>query len=203
MAIIYSKGNEVSVSLDGTKTPRPTYDNRVVATFTRSEQIMSDIWEDVRHVIVWDDLTASVKDVWGDNAVIDAPADIIAKATDWKIDDLLQLRKLDFAREVDAAKAKAQSIARDKMLRVVSGRKIAKGIEAQCFWYGETKWGFSVGLQMADGSRQFTSANNVEVINPERYERLPQEPDWTEVRAELAVNFARYQNWDARRAGWR
>lgn len=199
MAITYSKGNEFSIRLDGTKTARPTYENRVVATFTRSEQVMSDIWDDIRHVIVWDDVTASVKDVWGDAAVVDAPADIITKATNWKIDDLLHVRKLDYLRSVDDAKAKAQRIGRNKMLRVVAGRKIAKGTEAQCFWYGETRWGFSVGLQMADGSRQFTSASNVEVVNPEQYEEIPTEPNWHDVRDELTVNFIRYQNWSSRR----
>ncbi len=50
-----------------------------------------------------------------------------------------------------------------KTLRVKAGRKLAKGLIGRCFWFGQTKYGHSVGIEV-NGEKLFTSMGNVEVI---------------------------------------
>lgn len=74
-----------------------------------------------------------------------------------------------------------------KMVKVVRGRKVPIGTVAEVFWYGANRFGgFSVGLRHADGSRVFTDAKNVEVVNWESY--LPAD------REERACQWAEYQS---------
>jgi hypothetical protein len=56
------------------------------------------------------------------------------------------------------------TIRRGKDVRVIKGRKIPIGTEARVFWLGQTKYGVSVGLELADGRRLFTAIANLEVI---------------------------------------
>ena len=55
-----------------------------------------------------------------------------------------------------------------KSVRVIKGRKVAKGTEGRVFWTGQDSYrpgAFRVGLETADGSRVFTAGTNVEVIS--------------------------------------
>lgn len=51
-----------------------------------------------------------------------------------------------------------------KTLQVIKGRKIEKGTVGECFWFGDTKFGKSVGIITSGGKKQFTSAGNVKVV---------------------------------------
>lgn len=51
-----------------------------------------------------------------------------------------------------------------KKLQVIKGRKIQKGTIGECFWFGDTKFGKSVGIVTSCGKKQFTSASNVKVV---------------------------------------
>lgn len=62
-------------------------------------------------------------------------------------------------------------ILRDKMrvekyktVKVVRGRKVPKGTIGRVFWMGDSGYGESVGLELADGKKVFTAKTNVEVI---------------------------------------
>lgn len=52
-----------------------------------------------------------------------------------------------------------------KLVRVVRGRKLPRGTEGEIFWMGSTAYGPSIGLRLIDGSKVFTSPNNVEVLS--------------------------------------
>lgn len=56
-----------------------------------------------------------------------------------------------------------------KTVKVVKGRKIPKGTVAEVFWYGETAYGWRVGLEF-EGKREFTAAHNVEVVTESQME---------------------------------
>lgn len=60
--------------------------------------------------------------------------------------------------------------ARGKFAKVVRGRKVSKGAVGEIFWIQplhQARWGQSVGLELANGTRVFTYLKNIEVIKPE------------------------------------
>jgi hypothetical protein len=61
----------------------------------------------------------------------------------------------------------AQTPTKGKYVKVVKGRKVPKGTIGEVFWRGQNQWGWSVGLELANGDRVFTADHNVEVIKPE------------------------------------
>ena len=71
-------------------------------------------------------------------------------------------------KRVEAIRRKAleekllKTIEKDKMLKIIAGRKIPKGSAGVCFWVGDTLYGKNVGI-MIDGKKVFTSIRNVEV----------------------------------------
>jgi len=69
------------------------------------------------------------------------------------------------AREAEEAAREAALPLRGRRVRVVRGRKIAKGLEGVAFWYGETKYGWRVGFKV-EGSDDpiWIDARNVEVV---------------------------------------
>lgn len=62
------------------------------------------------------------------------------------------------------AAAEAATPRKGKRIRVIKGRKVAKGTVGYSFWYGQTAFGYRVGLLKDDGTKVFTAADNVEVI---------------------------------------
>lgn len=55
-------------------------------------------------------------------------------------------------------------VRRDKLVRVIRGRKLPIGTEGIVFWIGNTKYGESVGIELSDKTRVFTARSNVVVI---------------------------------------
>ena len=84
-------------------------------------------------------------------------AEIARKVAETRKEEEIAKRKWEEAKE-------AATPRKGRRIRVVKGRKVAKGTVGYSFWYGETQWGFSVGILKDDGTKVFTSASNVEVI---------------------------------------
>ena len=63
-------------------------------------------------------------------------------------------------KEQEAALPKA-----GRRVLVVRGRKVPVGTEGTSFWYGDTQYGYRVGIELKDGTKVFTAANNVEVVD--------------------------------------
>lgn len=65
----------------------------------------------------------------------------------------------------EQAAKEAATPSKGKVVKVVKGRKIPIGTEAEVFWYGETGYGWRVGLALTEtGEKVFTAASNVEVL---------------------------------------
>lgn len=109
----------------------------------------------------------------------DATPEVIAEYREW-----LKRTGVESIRSSDIQKA--QTVEKGKLIRVVRGRKIAKGTVGYCFWVGRTNFGVSVGIQHEDGFREFTALKNVEVAGWEAY--LPE--NWEESIERRAEYFA-------------
>jgi hypothetical protein len=153
------------------------YVDRVLATFTRCERIMSDVWEDVRYVTVYTDAGDFVDVAVGykGSFEVDAPAALVAKweeskklAAEWaKVRAKVAAEREAVAR----AKREAATPYRGKTVKVVRGRKVPRGFVGEVIWYGEgKKYGYygsaplRVGVKDATGTVHWTDAKNVEVI---------------------------------------
>lgn len=157
------------------KVPRPTYAGVTLGTTGRDERIMSDVWAWVTYALVWDG--SRVKEVSVACSEFGSYADVVVDATDAvkaaaaaytaKLAADVEKRAADnsIGKAIDYAK----SLSRGKHVTVVKGRKVKIGTTGVIFWYGESKFGYRVGLELADGSRVFTAASNVSVTNPDEF----------------------------------
>jgi len=149
--------------------------------------------DSVGSVAVWDPIEK--KPVWfglgyengvysdgtrlGPNQFITYDATPEVKA-EWEAYKAAEKAKADQERKrAEAARAKweaEQEAAAPKPGRkviVIKGRKVAKGTTGKVFWHGQTLYGRRVGIVLADGSKVFTAADNVEVVdNLKMLERL-------------------------------
>ena len=84
----------------------------------------------------------------------------------------------------------ARTPAFGKTVKVVKGRKVAIGTTGEICWTGTSDFGVSrygtwgkakmrVGIRLLDGSKVFTDASNVEVLNPEKYEKPVADLEYT------------------------
>lgn len=55
-------------------------------------------------------------------------------------------------------------IERGVEVKVVRGRKVPVGTVARVFWSGETRFGWSCGLELTTGERVFTALKNLEAL---------------------------------------
>ena len=79
---------------------------------------------------------------------------------------------------IDSDHAKAHTITKGKIVKVVKGRKVPLGTVGEVFWMehvnydsynrrcGET---IKVGIKDSNGNKYYTYINNLEVVNPEDY----------------------------------
>lgn len=135
---------------------------RVVAVESYYYDGLTDFW-----AMVWNPETGEVVSgpACSCNTQVDAPAWVVAFYAIAKESARRERAARDAAAKAAAeAEAEACRPSYGKTVVVVRGRKIKKGTEATVFWLGETRWGWRVGLEMADGSRDFTDAGNVEVV---------------------------------------
>jgi hypothetical protein len=136
---------------------------------------------------VWDEDSGTVKTIvyastrgWTylNGASVDATPEVRLKAAAY-------YAKVNLASRLNAAAAAASTPAVGKLVKVVKGRKVAKGTEGTVIWVGEgkyygpvpryrstawsTKGALRIGLKDAEGTVHWTAASNVEVLNPEDY----------------------------------
>lgn len=165
----------------------------VLDTYERNGYDDSDF-----HAIVWDESEQMVKDIqyattrgWSypNGASVDATPEVKAKADAYQAN--CYFRKWQENNEKQASMPY-----KDREVKVIAGRKIPIGVEGTVFWFGEdsykkarrsrynrynpyadlvgkfNKENFRIGIKWFENGvekKEFTSADNVEVINPSRY----------------------------------
>ena len=70
---------------------------------------------------------------------------------------------------INSLVADATEVSKYKEVEVIRGRKLPIGTVGIVFWRGSTRYGESVGIELPNGERVFTSLINVEVNHPEEY----------------------------------
>lgn len=63
-----------------------------------------------------------------------------------------------------AEKLAAGELIKGQRVRVVKGRKVAKGTEGVITWTGESDWGPRLGIRDDQGQTHWTAASNVEAV---------------------------------------
>lgn len=178
-----------------------TYEGKVLATRERNFHDDSDFY-----ALVWDDETGTIKEVeyattrgwtYANGASVDATPDVIDKANAYA-------RRLFLSDLKDRAVAAARKVAKGKRVKVVNGRKVAKGTEGTVFWVGPgraysyyaAKYGVPdrVGFKTDDGVTHWTAASNLEVTDAEDWladlsdlEARAASADWSYVLARGAA----------------
>lgn len=98
-----------------------------------------------------------------------------------------------FVNEItERSKLNARTVEAGKRVRVVKGRKLAKGIEGEVIRLIRNDYDKSnpqVSLDLGNGNIAYTYLNNLEVVNPESYEKNQDEIN------ELARHYANQNNW--------
>jgi len=94
---------------------------------------------------------------------VDATPEVIAAYQAWSEQKRAEYRKLEADRV-------AKQVAKGKMVKVVRGRKVAKGTTGQVFWLGMGEWGSRVGIKDSAGTVHWTAEKNCEVILPTQEE---------------------------------
>lgn len=101
-------------------------------------------------------------------ATVDAPEEIKEAYKKHQHEEHLKyVARLEADRAAEEARKKEEAAKRPhrgQMLVVVRGRKLSHGTSGVCFWSGETRFGRSVGLKLANGSKVFTAERNVKVV---------------------------------------
>jgi len=117
------------------------------------------------YAVVWDDAKQEFKRVvyastrgWSypNGASIDATPEIAAKYAEMQE---AKYRAIQERKRMD----RLMRVERGKQVKIVRGRKLPKGLIGICFWVGQTRFGWSVGIESERG-REFTALGNVEVI---------------------------------------
>jgi hypothetical protein len=158
------------------KNGNVSYEDRVLKVSSRYNSSMdideyyADVWdgEQVRHICYGSNFGESGK------AEVDAIPEVIAEYRTW----LYQIRLEILA---ENSWRKASEIFLGMVATVIKGRKLPIGTTGIIFWKGPNKFAYgrySVGLELADGSRVFTDENNIR-IDPFDYM-----PSWEELEAE-------------------
>ena len=159
---------------------KPTYEGRVLAEKTTySVRVMSDVWADLYHAVIWDDETDAPITVGLGNsefgcdvtAEVDADEETLAKYEVWKEAERIRKEAEAEAHRVaeekrlaeeaeETAKRNALAVRKGVKVRVVKGRKVAKGTEGVCFWEGHGQYGPRIGLKEEDGTVHWTATSN-------------------------------------------
>lgn len=151
-------------------TPDPiyleeTYRGCVIGTGERNHYDDSDftvtVWDEALQVVRTFEYASTRYWSYADHCEADITPENMAKAEAWNIkrwEASLTLYAQDQARKVE----------KGKTVKVIKGRKLPKGTTGIVGWCGETRYGWSVRIDHA-GAREFTSLDNVEVVNPDQY----------------------------------
>jgi hypothetical protein len=165
MALITTKDGQVTETF---------FAGCVVATHTREERVMSDVYADVLRATVYNVETDTFEEVYvrayfecdsGDrSAVVDATPEVrdlyeAHQAVEEAKQHLLEAQRCR-ARMLAALKAPAKG----RKIKVVKGRKVAIGTVGECFYLREGDHGMRVGLKDTDGQVHWTAASNCEAV---------------------------------------
>jgi hypothetical protein len=146
-----------------------TFRGRVLKTGEHNWYDDSDFYAIVWHPSAQGDYPAEVEygstRGWSypNHATVDATPEVQAAYAAW-----LAVRQAE-----SAARRKLERearVERDKLVRVVRGRKVAKGTLGVVFWTGASAYGDRVGLTDAAGATHWTAEDNVEVVGQGAYE---------------------------------
>lgn len=110
------------------KTTTTLAEGATLAVYYETFQVMSDIWEQALCADYWNEATGKVdREIWIDNATVDATAEVMAKAEAW-----LYAVKYEraLAKRTEYELAEARRIVKECRVKVVSGRT-AKGVEGK------------------------------------------------------------------------
>lgn len=168
-----------------------THRGLVIRDFWKTDQVMSDIWEDRHYAEVWDAEQgrtvlicleyAKPEDIglpkvnfndpayWDSYygcATVDATPEVLAAV---KAAEAARWAAIEVARAAEQkarAEAEAREPRRGRWVKIVRGRKVPVGVEGECFWIGATKWGERVGIRVGEGKDEvvWTAASNVEAV---------------------------------------
>lgn len=165
------------------------HDGRVLSLESRSDRIMSDVWDTGYYAIVWNDAANTPVDVYlgGQEfgpikqAEVDATPEAIAAYEAW-----LAAREAERAAAEDArleanAESRLREVVRGCPVMVTRGRKIPKGTTGRVFWIGQKQYGVRVGFEADDGVTHWTDINNVDRIIPPK----PEGMSWREFESFL------------------
>jgi len=98
-------------------------------------------------------------------ARVDATPEVVAKWEAWSAERSKE-RHIAAARAAYAAcVARAKAPAKGVMVKVVKGRKVAKGTIGECIWFGAGRFGERIGIKDAAGTVHWTAASNAEAMD--------------------------------------
>ena len=165
------------------------HDGRVLSLESRSDRIMSDVWDTGYYAIVWNAAAAGPVDVYlgghefgcTKQAEVDATPEVIAAYEAW-----LAAREAERAAAEDArleanAESRLREVVRGCPVMVTRGRKIPKGTTGRVFWIGQKQFGVRVGFETDDGVTHWADINNVDRIIPPK----PEGMSWREFESFL------------------
>jgi hypothetical protein len=164
------------------------FEGAVLGTGSKTERIMSDVYADVTYAVVFDGSVVKNVPVWNsefpttNSVTLDATDEVFEAARAFFIADELTRMNREYENSVNQRCYNAMKVEKGKDVVVARGRKVAKGTSGRVFWMGDNGWGMSVGIELADGTRVFTAAKNVDVMNPDEYldlEELMLTPDYS------------------------
>ena len=166
-----------------------THQGRVLLLETRTERIMSDVWDSVTVAIVWDDAANTPSEVylgghesgWDKQAEVDATPERIAAYQAWLNAQEAERDAMRTARLEADAELRIREVKLGCPVVVVHGRKIPKGTTGRVFWFGEKKYGVRVGFEDDGGMVYWTDINNVERVIPSK----PEGMSWQEFESFL------------------
>lgn len=146
---------------------REEYIGLVLSLHQRSN-IFDSYYTD-HYAVVWNPVLniAETVQYWCDRndnmptVTIDATDEVKAAFEKYKKETHL---KIIAQQEIERATKEAITPSKGKMLVVVRGRKLPHGTSGVCFWAGDTRFGRSVGLKLANGKKVFTAEHNVKVV---------------------------------------
>lgn len=153
---------------------------RVLHLESRSDRIMSDVWDTGYYAIVWNDDAATPVDVYlgGQEfgpikqAEVDATPEAIAAYEAWLAAKEAARVAAEEARLEANAEGRIREVVRGCPVKVTRGRKIPKGTEGRVFWIGQKQFGVRVGFETDDGDTHWTAITNVERIIPPKPEGM-------------------------------
>ena len=145
------------------------FEGRVSGVGYETVQVMSDVREDRKYaMVVLDDLKSYKIGVDGCEVVADLTADLKALYEERCVERAVVNANLRNAEQV--LKQVTPKVERGKQALVFKGRKIKPGTEVSVFWYGSCYNKFAhcnetrAGVTLADGTKVFVSAENLEPL---------------------------------------